>query len=139
MAEYMGSNQLGTQFSPVLQQGANDQQLTMDTFKDRPSQMASGVDDSITSKDVARSAMYGAQSGGVSGALTSGGIMSILGPSGMAGGGPYALAGGLILSQIEAAQKAKAQQEAERIQNEKQRMADMGAQYRSMANQRYSV
>ncbi len=47
-------------------------------------------------------AMSGLKSGGVSGALMSGGISSMLGKGGMAGGGPYALAGGLVLSQIQA-------------------------------------
>lgn len=47
-------------------------------------------------------AMSGAGSGGVAGALTSGGLASMLGKGGMSGGGPYALAGGLVLSQIQA-------------------------------------
>jgi hypothetical protein len=91
------------------------------------------------SPDVARATAYGAQSGGLSGALTSGGVTSMLGPAGMSGGGPYAVAGGLILSQIEAAQKAKAAAEQEKIDNEKIRMAKTQAAYANMANQSFGV
>jgi hypothetical protein len=94
---------------------------------------------SFLSPDVARATAYGAQSGGLSGALTSGGVTSMLGPAGMAGGGPYAVAGGLILSQIEAAQKAKAEAEQERIKNEKIRMEKTRMAYSDMANQRFGV
>jgi len=139
MAEYLGPNQLGTQFSPVLQQGTNDQKLIMDTFKNRESIDESDPMIRSMSHDVARATAYGAQSGGISGALTSGGIMSMLGPSGMSGFGPYAAAGGLILSQIEAHQKALAAQEQERIENEKKRRANMLAQYNTMAGMRFDV
>jgi len=89
--------------------------------------------------DTARAAAYGAQSGGLSGALTSGGVASMLGAGGMAGGGPYAVAGGLILSQIEAAQKAKAQAEIQRVTDERNRMASAQSMYEKMANQTYEV
>lgn len=93
---------------------------------------------SFLSPDVAKAAAYGAQSGGVSGALISGGTTSLL-TSGAAAGGPYAIAGGLILSQIEAAQKAKAAHEQEVIANEKERMSKTQQAYASMANQRFGV
>lgn len=90
------------------------------------------------SNDVARATAYGAQSGGLSGALTSGGVTSLL-TSGAAAGGPYAIAGGLILSQIEAAQKAKAAAEQERVEGEKNRMEKTRQAYASMANQSFGV
>lgn len=89
---------------------------------------ASGVqspeDGPLVSPSTAQAAARGAQSGGLSGALISGGVSSML-TSGMAAGGPYAIAGGLLLSELEAAQKEKARVEAEKIQNEKDRMANM--------------
>jgi len=99
---------------------------------------APAAQDPAISPAVAKSAAYGAQSGGLSGALTSAGTTSLL-TSGAAAGGPYAIAGGLILSQIEAAQKAKAAHEQEQIENEKSRMAKTQQAYASMANQRYGV
>ena len=91
------------------------------------------------SKDTAQAIQSGAQAGGISGALTSGGISSMLGKGGMAGGGPYALAGGLILSQIEAAEKAKADAEKQRIRNEMDRRNNMQSTHASMANQKFGI
>lgn len=92
----------------------------------------------LVSPSTARAAANGAQFGGASGALISGGVSSML-TNGAGAGGPYALAGGLILSQIEAAQKAKAQQEAERVQNEKDTMEKTRQSYMNNANMRFGV
>lgn len=81
-------------------------------------------------KDTRQAAAAGMRSGGLSGALLSGGIAS---------GNPYAIGGGLILSQIEEAQKAKAAQEQERIENEKARMVAMKTQYNNMANMSFKI
>jgi len=94
--------------------------------------------DPMFSPDVARAAAYGAQSGGLSGALTSGGVTSLL-TNGAAAGGPYAIAGGLILSQIEASQKAKAAAEQERIANEKNRMNATKQAYMNNANLKFGI
>lgn len=83
--------------------------------------------ESFISPSTAQAAARGAQSGGLSGALMAGGVSSLL-TSGAAAGGPYAIAGGLLLSELEAAQKEKARVEAEKIQNEKDRMANMQGQ-----------
>lgn len=80
--------------------------------------------ESLIDPSTIRASYGGMQAGGLSGALMSGGVSSLL-TSGAAAGGPYAIAGGLLLSELEAAQKAKAQQEAEKIANEKTRMANM--------------
>lgn len=101
---------------------------------DRPADSYRLPDDAVKepmfSKDTAQAIQSGAQAGGMSGALVSGGVAS---------GNPYALAGGLILSQIEAAQKAKAQAEAQRVADEKSRMANTQSMYEKMANQTYGV
>jgi len=81
-------------------------------------------------KGTRQAAAAGMRSGGLSGALMS---------AGMASGNPYAIGGGLILSQIEQAQKAKAQAEQERIENEKNRRDNMQKQYASMANMKVSI
>lgn len=108
-----------------------------DSYKSTsPEQVKS--EDPMFSKDVARATGYGAQSGGLSGALTSGGVTSLL-TNGAAAGGPYAIAGGLILSQIEAAQKAKAAAEQERIEGEKNRMEKTRQAYASNANMSFGI
>lgn len=105
----------------------------------QPAQQVTQQSDPLLSPDVARATAYGGQAGGLSGALTSGGVASVLGPAGMAGGGPYAIAGGLILSQIEAAQKAKAEAEKQKIQDEKDRQSKLSNVYARMANQQFGV
>lgn len=89
--------------------------------------------------EVARATAQGAQHGGISGALISGGAAASLAPGGLAGAGPYAVAGGLILSQIEAAQKAKMEQEQEKIQQEKNRQAKLANVYQGMGKMRFGV
>jgi len=96
-------------------------------------------EESLISPEVARATAYGAQSGGISGGLIAGGLTSSLAPGGLAGAGPYAVAGGLILSQIEAAQKAKLEQEQERIANEKNRQAKLDNVYQRMGSMRFGV
>lgn len=85
-----------------------------------------------------QAAAYGGQAGGISGALIAGGTSSLLN-NGAAAGGPYAIAGGLLLSQIEAAQKAKAEKEQQRVANENARMDATRNAYINMANQTYRV
>ena len=68
----------------------------------------------------------------------SGGVSSLL-TSGAAAGGPYAIAGGLLLSELEAAQKEKARVEAEKIQNEKDRMANMQGQLNAQSRTVFRV
>lgn len=138
-------------YTPMLNEYSNPNDYVIDTIANAPvdysTQMSNGSPASIPespmdfsmSPDTARAAAIGAQSGGLSGALTSGGIASMLGSGGLAGGGPYALAGGLILSQIEAAQKAKAAQEQERIANEKGRRSQMLAQFNRNSNLDFNV
>lgn len=82
------------------------------------------AEEPFLSNSTAMAGVKGAQAGGLSGALMSGGISSLL-TSGAAAGGPYAIAGGLLLSELEAAQRAKAEQEAQEIANEKNRRANM--------------
>lgn len=94
--------------------------------------------ESMMDPSTARAAAYGAQNGGISGALTAGGVSSLL-SNGASAGGPYAIAGGLILSQIEAAQKAKQAQEDERVANEKNRMNKMQQAYANNANLRFGI
>lgn len=102
-------------------------------------QQSSPQANSLMSDPVARATAQGAQAGGASGALISGGVTSMLGPAGMSGGGPWAAAGGLILSQIEAAKAAKAREEQERVQNEKDRRNNMIGLYNNMAQTRFGV
>lgn len=92
----------------------------------------------LVSTSTAQAAARGAQSGGLSGALMSGGVNSLL-TSGAAAGGPYAIAGGLLLSELEAAQKEKARVEAEKIQNEKDRMANMQNQLNAQSRTVFKV
>ena len=91
------------------------------------------------SADVARASVSGAQAGGVSGGLISGGLTASLAEGGLAGAGPYAVAGGFILSQLEAAQKAEADAEKQRIKNEMDRRDNMQKTYASMANQTFGI
>lgn len=129
MANYYDPNKYSLIDSPEFQTAYSNY---------RPNQMADVKNEPFMSPEVARSAAYGAQSGGLSGALISGGTTSLL-TSGAAAGGPYAIAGGLILSQIEAAQKAKAEQEAQKIQAEKEKQAKMMNVYAKMANQKFGI
>lgn len=88
------------------------------------SQTAIPAEEPLISPSTAMAGAKGAQAGGLSGALMAGGINSLF-TSGAAAGGPYAIAGGLLLSELEAAQRAKAEQEAQEIANEKNRRASM--------------
>lgn len=97
-----------------------------------------GGNDPLFSQSTAQAAARGAQSGGLSGALISGGVNSML-TSGMAAGGPYAIAGGLLLSELQAAQEAKARQEAEMIANEKARNQNMQNQLNQNARTVFRV
>ena len=94
--------------------------------------------DPLFSQSTAQAAARGAQSGGLSGALMSGGVNSLL-TSGAAAGGPYAIAGGLLLSELQAAQEAKARQEAEMIANEKARNQNMQNQLNQNARTVFRV
>lgn len=95
-------------------------------------------DDPMLSQSTAQAAARGAQSGGLSGALMSGGVSSLL-TSGAAAGGPYAIAGGLLLSELQAAQEAKARQEAEMIANEKARNTNIQNQLNQNARSTFRV
>ncbi len=101
-------------------------------------QQASAQQEGLLSPSTAQAAARGAQSGGLSGALMSGGVNSML-TSGMAAGGPYAIAGGLLLSELQAAQEAKARQEAEMIANEKARNQNMQNQLNQNARTVFRV
>lgn len=94
--------------------------------------------DPLFSQSTAQAAARGAQSGGLSGALMAGGVNSLL-TSGAAAGGPYAIAGGLLLSELQAAQEAKARQEAEMIANEKARNQNMQNQLNQNARTVFKV
>ena len=82
------------------------------------------------SPGTAQATTQGLQSGGLSGALMSGG---------MAAGNPYAIAGGLVLSEIEAKQKAKAAKEQEDIANEKQRRSNIMNLLQSNSKTRFGI
>lgn len=101
-------------------------------------QMQAETQEQLISPSTAQAAARGAQSGGLSGALMSGGVNSML-TSGMAAGGPYAIAGGLLLSELQAAQEAKARQEAEMIANEKARNQNMQNQLNQNARTVFKV
>lgn len=147
-------------YTPFLNEHSDPNDYIIDTIANAPvdygSQMSKGspastgvqsdMDKYLAQQqrsDITRAAMSGAQSGGLSGALTSGGVSAMLGAenmeAAMGGMGPYAIAGGLVLSQIEAAQKAKAAQEQERIANEKGRRGQMLAQFNRNANLDFNV
>ena len=93
--------------------------------------------------ETAQAAYSGMQSGGLSGALMGGGTQAMLGAesmgAAMAGGGPWAIAGGLLLSELEAAQKAKAQREAEEIANEKNKRTNMTNLLQNNSKTKFSV
>lgn len=91
------------------------------------------------SADTRSAALQGAQAGGVSGALTSGGLTSMLGEGGMSGAGPYALLGGLILGQIEKQNELKAQKELQRVADEKAKLANQQKLAMDMSRQVYNV
>lgn len=96
------------------------------------------TDEPFLSKDTARAAAYGAQSGGLSGALTSGGVTSAL-MGGLTTGNAAAMGGGLILSQIEARQKEKAAKAQAEADAENKRRDNMVSQYTNMANLKFGV
>ena len=82
----------------------------------------SNTKEPMVSPDVAKATSRG-MTGGIGSALASGGITSMLGSGGLAGGGPYALAGGLALSAMEqhaAAKNAEEDAKALEAQNRKQ-------------------
>jgi hypothetical protein len=133
--DYMSSLPAGYQQKPY---SLLDNQEFKTAYGTEEKSSAPEAEEPMFSKSTAQAAAQGAQFGGLSGALTAGGVSSLL-TSGAAAGGPYAIAGGLILSQIEANQKAKAAAEQERVQNEKNRMASMQSMYEKMANQSYNV
>ena len=99
--------------------------------------------ESFISPGTAQAAARGAQGGGLSGALMSGGTAAMLGAesgsAAMAGGGPWAIAGGLLLSELQAAQEAKARQEAEMIANEKNKNQNMQNQLNQSARTVFRV
>lgn len=117
MANYMGN-------SPSYSLLDDMEFRTAFSGQPQTQQQASAQQEGLLSPSTAQAAARGAQSGGLSGALMSGGISSLL-TSGAAAGGPYAIAGGLLLSELEAAQRAKAEQEAQEIANEKNRRSNM--------------
>jgi hypothetical protein len=108
-------------YLPQNDQGAQEQPASQESF---------------LSPDVAKATAYGAQSGGLSGGLISGGTTSLL-TSGASTGNVAAIGGGLILSQIEAAQQAKAQKEQEEIQQAKEIKNGRLAQLNKMSGMRF--
>lgn len=95
-------------------------------------------EDQLISPSTASAGIKGAQAGGLSGALMAGGVNSLL-TSGAAAGGPFAIAGGLLLSELQAAQEAKALAEAQKIENEKNRMANMQNQLNAQSRTVFKV
>lgn len=98
-----------------------------------------GSNQPLVSKDTRDAALAGGRSGGLSGALMGGGVSSMLGEGGLAAGGPYALAGGLILSQIEAKQAEDAQKQAQYEQDIRSQKDDLLGLARERARQVYKV
>jgi hypothetical protein len=131
MANYMGN-------SPSYSLLDDMEFRTAFSGQPQTQQQASAQQEGLLSPSTAQAAARGAQSGGLSGALISGGVNSML-TSGMAAGGPYAIAGGLLLSELQAAQEAKARQEAEMIANEKQRRSDMQNMLQQNSRTRFMV
>ena len=131
MANYMGN-------SPSYSLLDDMEFRTAFSGQPQTQQQASAQQEGLLSPSTAQAAARGAQSGGLSGALMSGGISSLL-TSGAAAGGPYAIAGGLLLSELEAAQEAKARQEAEMIANEKARNQNMQNQLNQNARTVFRV
>ena len=124
MANYMGQKPSFTLFDDEAFNTAWSNAPLKERSQAESNPMASSIEDPFISPQTAMAGVKGAQAGGLSGALMSGGISSLL-TSGAAAGGPYAIAGGLLLSELEAAQRAKAEQEAQEIANEKNRRANM--------------
>lgn len=81
-------------------------------------------------KQTTQSMASGMQSGGVSGALMSGGVMS---------GNPYMIGGGLILSELEAKKKAEAEAERQNIENEKNRRSSIQNVLTQMSNSKFGI
>ena len=79
----------------------------------------------LLNPETANSVNSGMRSGGASGALVSGGLSSMLGSGGMSAGGPYALAAGLVLSQIEARQKEDAEAQAQYEKDTKEQQGNL--------------
>lgn len=131
MANYMGN-------SPSYSLLDDMEFRTAFSGQPQAQQQASAQQEGLLSPSTAQAAARGAQSGGLSGALMSGGVNSML-TSGMAAGGPYAIAGGLLLSELQAAQEAKARQEAEMIANEKARNQNMQNQLNQNARTVFKV
>jgi hypothetical protein len=131
MANYMGN-------SPSYSLLDDMEFRTAFSGQPQTQQQASAQQEGLLSPSTAQAAARGAQSGGLSGALISGGVNSML-TSGMAAGGPYAIAGGLLLSELQAAQEAKARQEAEMIANEKARNQNMQNQLNQNARTVFRV
>lgn len=131
MANYMGN-------SPSYSLLDDMEFRTAFSGQPQTQQQASAQQEGLLSPSTAQAAARGAQSGGLSGALMSGGVNSML-TSGMAAGGPYAIAGGLLLSELQAAQEAKARQEAEMIANEKARNQNMQNQLNQNARTVFRV
>lgn len=136
MANYMGN-------SPSYSLLDDMEFRTAFSGQPQAQQQASAQQEGLLSPSTAQAAARGAQSGGLSGALMSGGVSSMLGAesmgAAMAGGGPYAIAGGLLLSELQAAQEAKARQEAEMIANEKARNQNMQNQLNQNARTVFRV
>ena len=81
-------------------------------------------------KQTTQSMASGMQSGGVSGALMSGGVMS---------SNPYMIAGGLVLSELEAKKKAEAEAERQNIENEKNRRSSIQNVLTQMSNSKFGI
>lgn len=131
MANYMSD-------SPYYSLLGDKQFQTAFSNPQKQMQVSQDSTDPWINKNTASAAAQGAQSGGLSGMLMSGGVNSLL-TSGAAAGGPYAIAGGLLLSELQAAQEAKARQEAEMIANEKQRNSNMQGQLNQNARSTFRV
>lgn len=126
------------QFRSAYSSGGNPQGETSDFNQANNYGTQQPAKEKMFDPATAQAAAYGAQSGGIAGALTSGGVTSLL-ANGASTGNVAAIGGGLILSQIEAAQKAKAAAEQEHMANQKATMDKTRQAYASMANQRYGV
>ncbi len=81
-------------------------------------------------KQTTQSMASGMQSGGVSGALMSGGVMS---------SNPYMIAGGLVLSELEAKKKAEAEAERQNIENEKNRRSSIQNVLTQMSSSKFGI
>ena len=81
-------------------------------------------------KDTSKAMASGMQSGGVSGALMSGGIMT---------SNPFMIGGGLLLSELEAQKKAEAEAERQNIENEKNRRKNIQSVLGQMSTTKFGV